>query len=130
MDIRQKVLDHVTTMVNQKFEPTKEEIFYRSVEFGQDELREIQSKFQELEKALSHLVLFDELFKKSFDSIHDQFPRLHHFMETNYTQEEYDKMLPNASTETQQKQNKRYQLLRKLALAYTTNTNKQKESNN
>lgn len=118
MEMREKVLDYLTSMLNENTEPSKEDVFYRSIEFGKEELVEIERKFKDLEKDLSHLVLFDELFKKSFDAIHGQFPKLHEFLERNYGQDDYDQMLPQQQIDVQKKQNNRFQLLRKIALAY------------
>ena len=98
---------------------TKQENFKRAVAFATDEVLEFEQKFNQFINDVSHLEVFQDAIKEPLtQDMGKMIHNLKYLIEKNYTAEDKDKMPAEVLQQVRASQEKRVNLLKKVARRY------------
>jgi hypothetical protein len=116
---KKKVLEILKAVSQDEIKFTKQQNFERAITLALDELQELEQQYQQFMKNVDHLVVFQEAFKEPLTrDMNKMFQNLKYLIEKNYTKEETEKMPEEVLQQVKATQERRIQLLRKVARKY------------
>lgn len=116
---RAKVLGMLQSVSQDEIQYTKQQNFERAISLAVDEVQELQQEFERFISRVSHLEVFHDSVKEPLT--HDMtkmLQNLKYLIEKNYTKEEKEKMPENVLNQVKAQQQKRVELLQKVAKRY------------
>ncbi|UYX56045.1 hypothetical protein M3Y14_34250 (plasmid) [Bacillus thuringiensis] len=117
--VREKVLKMLNEYSQDEKQFTKQENFHRAVSFALDEVTEMEHAFEKFIQSVGHLELFKEVAQQPLTKEGSRiFQNLRYLIERNYTKEETQKMPENVFNQVQSSQQRRVELLQKVAKKY------------
>ncbi|PFV35743.1 MULTISPECIES: hypothetical protein [Bacillus cereus group] len=117
--VREKVLKMLNEYSPSEKQFTREENFHRAVSFALDEVTEMEQAFDKFVQSVGHLELFKEVVHQPLTKEGTRvFQNLRYLIEKNYTKEETQKMPENVFNQVQSSQQRRVELLQKVAKKY------------
>ena len=116
---KEKVLGMLRAVSQDEIKFTKQQNFERAIALALDELQELEQQFQKFINSVDHLVMFQEAFKEPLSrDMNKMFQNIKYLIEKNYTKEETEKMPEEVLQQVKATQERRIQLLRKVARRY------------
>lgn len=116
---KQEVLEILKKVSQDEIKFNKEENFKRAVHFAIDELEEFENELSIFLGRVQHLELYQEIIKEPLlTNMNKITTDLRYLIEKNYTKEEREKMPENVYNQVKKSQEKRIELLKKVAKRY------------
>lgn len=119
--VREKVLNMLNDFSQSEIQFSRQQNFHRAISFALDEVTEMEQAFDKFVQSVSHLELFKEVVQEPLSKESSRvFKNLRYLIEKNYTKEETEKMPQNVFSSVQSSQQRRVELLQKVARKYLT----------
>lgn len=113
------VLSLVQSMAQDNMKFTKQQNFERAIAFANDELAEFKMHFDRFVADVSHLEVFQHSFKEPLThDVEKLLQSVHYLVSKNYTQAEKEAMPQEVITQVLATQERRFDLLGKIARRY------------
>lgn len=97
----------------------KDQNFLRAIEFALDEVQELEQQYRKFVQSVSHLEVFHEMVREPLDKdMSKMVQNLKYLIEKNYTKEDKEKMPQEVLSQVKATQDRRINLLKKIALRY------------
>lgn len=121
---KQKVLEVLRSSSQGEIQYTKKQNFERAVSIAVDEVNDLKHEFDRFISRVSHLEVFQDSIKEPLT--HDMtkmLENLKYMIEKNYTKEEKEQMPENVLNQVRATQQRRVELLQKVARRYLARKN-------
>jgi hypothetical protein len=113
------VLEMLRKSSQNEVQYTKQQNFERAVSFALDEIKELEQQFNQFVNSVSHLEVFQDAVKEPLtQDMSKMIQNLRYLVEKNYTKEEKEKMPENVLNQVRATQERRVELLKKIARRY------------
>lgn len=122
---KKKMLGMLQSASQDEIQYTKQQNFERAVSLALDEMTELEQEYNRFISRVSHLEVFQHAVKEPLT--HDMskmLQNLKYLIEKNYTKDEKEKMPENVLEQVRATQQKRVELLQKVARRYLSKPKK------
>jgi len=116
---RMKAFQFVEKSYEQEKQGLKKLKLQQTINIAKDEISEINQEFQSFLHKVEHLVVFQELFSEPIKALMQQMLESScYFLEKNYSKDEINEMPDDVYRQVAASQERRKEVLKKLALKY------------
>lgn len=116
---REKILEMIKNSSQDEMKFTKNENFFRAIDFALDELNELENEFNKFIQSVEHLEVYQEMVKEPLvKDTTRMIQNLKYLIEKNYTKEDQASMPSEVLQQVKATQDRRIKLLQNVAKKY------------